>query len=150
MNNSFVDVISIFKSKLENNANLQSFCQTKWGKVPAVKIVFKHRREISFQDMPLILVTRPQVGDRRIVRGGQEARHRLRLYCGFYQDDPEKALTEQIGFEEAVDDAVTLNNPFSGIALEAAVKDSVNDEGSYHPSYFTVMDVEILCQRRRS
>ena len=91
MSTSFTDVLDHLKSVLESDANLQSFCQASWGKNLAAQIVFKHRREIGMDQLPLILITRPQVRDRRGVRAQQEARHTVRLYCGFWQKDPARA-----------------------------------------------------------
>lgn len=145
---TFNDVLTRVKTLIETDSDLSAFCNDKWGRAPTAAIRFRSRREIGFNELPLVLITRPQVTGRKRVRHGREGVHTVRLYAGFVQNDPELGAAEQVAFEEKIEDALTRDNPFSDLALEAAVGDSVNDEGAQAPAYFTVMHVEVLFQRK--
>lgn len=145
---SFNDVVDRAKHLLETDKEFNGFCVARWGKKPGVNIFFRSRKEISFAELPIILITRPQVTDRSRVRHGREGRHILRLYAGFHQNDRSIGMSELIWFEEMIEDALTRNNPFSDLVLEVAVRDSVNDEGVQYPAYFLAMHVEFLYQRK--
>lgn len=145
----FTEVLDRLKNVLVTNKNLQTLSMIAWKKQVAVKVMFRKRVEIPLSDMPVILITRPAVRDRDHVRDRQTARHTVRLYCGFVQNNHEAATAQQVDFEEAIDDALTKGNPLRDMALETNVTDSVNDEGYFHPTYFTVMDVEILHERKQ-
>ncbi len=143
---SFADVINSLKEKLETNPTLSQFCADNWGRGITVKTVFKQRTEINTSDLPLILITRPSV-QKAFRIGVRDATHTIRLYCGFFEKDRRKALTNFVGFEEAIDDALLQINPDEIGAIEIRPTISINDEGIYHPVYFIVMEVEILHRR---
>lgn len=145
---TFNDVLDRVKTLIENDSVLAAFCTEKWGRAPSASVRFRSRREIGFAELPLILITRPQVTNRERVRHGRSGRHTVRLYAGFMQKDPELGAAELVEFEEKIEDALTRDNPFSDLALEAAVGDSINDEGAQPPAYFTVMHLEVLFQRK--
>ncbi len=144
---SFALCLKALQNILLNDSGLQGYAQKTWRKSISVKPAFRHRQEIKFSELPLILITRPAVTDREAHENIRRAKHRVRLYAGFWQKNPHTAILEQIGFEEAIDKVLVENFDINGTAIVATVKDSVNDEGVYHPTYFTVVDMEIYHQR---
>lgn len=143
---SFTAVINNIVTTLQNDSALTAFCTAKWGKALKVMKVYKRRVEISAEDLPVILITRPQV-EKEFLVGARDADNMVRLYAGFQQDDREKALDEIIEFEETLDDALLVDHTRGGNAINTDPKASVNDEGEYHPVYFLAMDVAIKHRR---
>lgn len=146
---SFVSVLNKLETTLKTDADLNAFCQGAWKKPVSVELVFKHRTEISLSDLPLVLITRPALVKRQHMPYAEKAVHQVRMYAGFLQKTAQLAQSQQVGFEEAISNAVTKDGTLGGLALWAGVNDAVNDEGVYHPSYFTVIDIEICFQREK-
>lgn len=146
---TFLDVLDRAKTLLESDAALAAFCQEKWEKALTAEIGYRSRREIAFSELPLVLITRPQVSDRWApAKNVEQSRQEMRLYAGFQNPDRTAGTRELIAFEEKIEDALTKGNPFSDLALEAAVMDSVNDEGVISPAFFLVMQVSVLYRRK--
>lgn len=139
-------IVNNIVTTLQNDPALTTYCTAQWGKALNVLKVYKRRIEISAEDLPIILITRPQV-EKEFLVGARDADHMVRLYAGFQQDDREEALDEIIEFEEKIDDALLVDHTRGGNAINTDPKASVNDEGEYHPVYFIAMDVAIK-QRR--
>lgn len=144
---SFTAIISNIVTTLQNDADIASFCTTKWGKALTVMKVYKRRIEISAEDLPIVLITRPQA-DKKSLIGARDVDNTVRLYAGFQQDDREKALDEIIEFEEKIDDALLVDHTRGGNAINTDSKASVNDEGEFHPVYFIAMDVLVKHRRQ--
>lgn len=144
---TFLDVLDRTKSLLESDAALAAFCNEKWAQRLTAAIEYRQRREIAFSELPLVLITRPLITNRKRVRNGREAVHNARLYAGFQNKDRVAGARELVEFEEKLEDALTKHTPFSDLALEAAVGDSVNDEGSQPPAFFLVMQIDFLYRR---
>jgi len=138
----FADVLKQLQQQLANDSGLQSFAQTAWGKAVTVSLVFRDRTEVRMPDLPLIMITRPQVR-RTELSSVRDGHHTVRLYCGFHQQNKETACTNMIGFEEAIDNAIDADDTLGGTAIQAVPGDSVNDEGMFHPVYFVVKDLNI-------
>lgn len=141
---SFVDTLNSLKSALENDTALQAFCQAKWGKALTVKKVFKQRQELLIAELPVVLITRPIRRTEDGLARKKDNKNTVRLYAGFHQADRDKALDETIGFEEAIETAVLADETLGGTAAATAFDSSQNDEGLFHPVYFTVMEFDIL------
>jgi len=144
---SFTTVIDNIVTTLQNDAPLDAFCKSKWGKPISVKKIFKKRAELSIQNLPKILITRPLTEKSFLINTSRESKNTVRLYCIFYQTDKRKALNELIEFEEKIDDAILMQSSETLGAISINPKGSENDEGEWHPVYAIVMDVEI--QHRR-
>lgn len=146
---SAVDSINNLETTLELNADIAAFCESKWKKSLTIKKVLRKRTEITLDEFPIILITRPSVGKKSPCLGTKLRRTEqvVRLYCGFIQDDQEKSLDEIIGFEEIIDDVLLLDPRRGGTANSTKLGESQNDEGMFHPVYFFVMDVVIEFQR---
>lgn len=144
---TFLDVLDRTKSLLESDADLSAFCQAKWGQALTAEIGYRARREIAFSELPLALITRPQISDRQRVRAGREGRHTIRIYAGFKNTDKTAGTRELVEFEEKIEDALTRHTPFSDLCLEAEVAESVNDEGAISPAFFLAMNLSVLFRR---
>jgi hypothetical protein len=152
---SFTDVIDDLKTKLETNAALMAFCMEQWGNSLTVRKVYKKRIAVSLDELPLIMITAPRVDPREWTIGEIEREHRVRLYCGFHQEDLSLAQDQLVEFEELIEDVVLEYKQSGGGDLPAGILDidpgpAENDEGSYHPVYFLVKDVQILAIRSLS
>lgn len=127
-------------------AQLSAFSAATWGKAAAVRRVFKHRVEVPLADLPIVMMTLPSVEGRTWRPAERDYRPTIRLYCGFHQTDPEAAQTQLVLFDEAIEDALLslkeANNLPPGTE-DIDPKNSVTDEGYFHPVYFFVKDVEI-------
>jgi hypothetical protein len=148
---SFNTTLDDLKTNMEGNAALLSYCNTQFGKNHTVKRVFKRRTEVSLDELPIIMITRPEVTPGRWRPTERDYTHTVRLYCGFQCDDRELAQELLIGFEEALDAAILVfkdpNKLLTGIT-DVDPQDAVNDEGYFHPVYFFVKDVEIIETRQ--
>jgi hypothetical protein len=144
---SFLDSINLLVTALEINATLAAFAQEKWRKSVTVRKGFKRREEISTTILPVILISRPSIKKSFQIGNGREGANLVRLYAGFFQKDPRKGVEEIIQYEELLDDILSDMNPGEIGAIGIDPEVSTNDEGKYHPSYFTVMDVEITHER---
>jgi hypothetical protein len=148
---SFNDTLDDLKTKLEENAGILSFCNTQFGKNITVKRVFKHRTEVSLDELPIIMITRPDITPGGWRPSERDYVHIARLYCGFHMDDREKAQEILVEFEELIETAILqYKNPNS---LPEGIDDidphgAINDEGYFHPVYFFVKDVEIIETRQ--
>ncbi len=144
---SFAPIIAKIKSVLETDPYLKAFCKETWTKELNVRLAFKKRQEIPMKDLPVVLVTSPNVGKREEKASGREAWRRVRLYAGFYQKDMGRGVLEQILFEELIDAALAKDTSLGETALDMRFLDSANDEGIYQPAWFTVIDIEVLYSR---
>lgn len=142
----FTDAITALKTQLQTDAALAAFCAAAWGKGLTVQVAYKRRVEIHESDLPLILITRPDM-KKKYLTGVRDGIHRARLYCGFLKADREQAQLDLIGFEEAIDDAILADYTLGGTVIKAIPTESANDEGEHRPVYFMVMDVEIHHRR---
>ena len=140
---SFVPVLNNLKTSLEEDTSLQAFCQSAWGKSLTVKKVFKQRVEVLLTELPVILITRPtrKTEDGLVRRKDNE--HTVRLYAGFHQPNRETALDNLIYFEEYIDAAVLADPERGGTARSTEFISAQNDEGLFHPVYFTVIELSI-------
>jgi len=138
----FSAVIQALQAQLENDTALQAFTQSAWGKALTVEQVFKDRTEVRMSDLPLIMITRPEVR-RTELSNVRDGHHTVRLYCGFHSQDKHAAAVDMIDFEEAIDNAIDADDTLGGTCIQALPGDSVNDEGKFHPVYFIVKDLSI-------
>jgi hypothetical protein len=142
----FNDTLNDLKTTLEGNAALLSFCNSRFTKNHTVKRVFKKRTEIALDELPIILITRPTVKPGEWRPSERDYTHTVPLYCGFQCDDRELGQELLIEFEEILDAAVLVykepNRLPQGIT-DIDPRDTINDEGYFHPVYFFVKDVEI-------
>ena len=143
---TFNDVLDNLVTTLEGDSALSAFVTAKWGKSLTVLRVYKNRQEIQISELPVALVTRPEVRKNFLI-GARDGEHRVRIYLGFRQEDRLEAQAELIEAEELIDDALLVDQTGGGKAIDTKPAESINDEGSYHPVYFMVMDVLIKHRR---
>lgn len=144
---SFNDAIAALITSLKTNSALLAFIQTiAPQKTLTVLQVFKPRIEVSGSDLPIILITRPQIDptyQENSVYGG----HKLRLYFGFQEDDREQGAKNHILFEEKLRDALLADPSTGGTTENVTPGVAVNDEGRNHPNYFGMMEVDVMHKR---
>jgi hypothetical protein len=147
---SFITYINALKVRLENNADLQNYFVDKFGEGLTVKKVFKDRTAIDQADLPLCMITRPDVG-RTPAGNATKREHSVLLYVGWpYEDlaDLEKPLEYFIDIDDLLEVAVMTKSQAAGdMGMYIAVEDSANDEGLYHPIYFQTMHLKIKEQK---
>jgi hypothetical protein len=135
---SFKGTLDDLIAAIRTYGPLKTFCREKWNKTLVVKKMFKFRTEIKLEDLPLIFVTRPNKKS-----GSSEATHTARLYCGFHQPDREVSQDEMIEFEELIEEAVIIDKERNKLALYTEPKQTITDEGYFHPVYFCIKEINI-------
>ena len=143
---SAISYINAVKARIEGNAALQAYFEEQFGRRLTVKKSYKNREEINVGDLPVLMITRPQVG--RSVSGNVTTRsHELLLYLGFHYpntDDLELPLEYFIEIDERLADAVARKTDLADDrAMYVIVGESANDEGAFHPVYFQTMHLTI-------
>ncbi len=147
MADSFSVCMEKLVAQIEADTPLAQFCAGTWGRDLTLKTALKKRHEVHQNKLPVIMITRPSVTGHEYRGGYHKAVHRVRLYAGFYQSDADKAVPEQIRFEELICDAVLGDGAFTDSASSVSIGMSANDEGIGHPSYFTVIDFDVAYDR---
>jgi hypothetical protein len=139
---AFSDVMANLVSTLQTDPELTAFCLASFRKPLTVKRGYKKRHEIGLDELPIIRITHPQDSP-DITSGNNIVMHTVRLYCGFGQDDCELAVDQSTGFDELIRAALLKDRRRGRTAQTTIPGAAVNDEGSLHPSYFTIMDLQI-------
>jgi hypothetical protein len=147
MADSFSDCMEKLVTQINGHAPLAQFCAGTWGRDLTVRTALKKRHEVHQNKLPAIMITRPSVTGHEYRGGSHKAIHGVRVYAGFYQSDADKAVLEQIRFEELICDAVLGDGVFTDSASSVSIGMSANDEGIGHPSYFTVIDFNVAYDR---
>lgn len=148
MTTSFNTALDRLAELLAADTTIQAFALASWQKKITVKRKFRNRTQIHASELPLIMITRPEVEKESRISGGRDNVNTVRLYILFNQDDPEKAQSEVVRIEELVDDFLDQNYRIKDAAGMPLVKNikpggSANDEGMFHPGYGIVMDTDI-------
>ncbi len=139
---SAASVINALAEILSSDAALAAFCTARWGKPLAVRISWRNRAEIAADELPLILLTSPKT-ERARDYGSIDQKRKVRLYAGFYNPDREQAPIDLVDFEEEVCAALERNTKISGTGTITSPLESVNDEGSYAPTYFFAGEISV-------
>lgn len=139
---SFVNTLDNLVSSLSGDADLQAYATATWGKNVTVKKGFRQRHEIGLDELPLIRITRPQ-DDPDLTSGNIIIMHKVRLYGGLYQPDPDLAVDQIITFAELIRAAVRKDRRRGGTAQTTIPGSTANDEEGVDDSYFLVMDLDI-------
>jgi hypothetical protein len=144
---SILTDINALKFRLQNNGPLNAYFTEKFNKALSVKKVFKNRVEIGSSDLPLLMITRPQVARNFGGSKSTNKEHSILLYLGFYYDntaDLELPLDYFVEIDDLLEDAVQTKLPLAGDkSFAVTVEDSANDEGMLHPVYFMSMHLII-------
>jgi len=140
---SFVPTLADIKTTLENDAELQAYAQTKWGKPVKVRKVFRKRNEIGLDELPVILITRPSRNAEEALTRRKDNLHTVSIYAGFRQENRELAPDQLLEFEELIESALMVDPSRGGTAADTAFQESVNDEGLFHPVYFQALGFQI-------
>lgn len=119
---------------LRVNQDLMLFCTAIGGREPTVKVSWRNRAEIGMEELPLIMLTSP-VTKRSREFGSMDQERTVRVIAGFYQPDPELGALQLMEFEELLAAALE-DQSFAGFGNIKDPLTSINDEGSYQPTYF--------------
>jgi hypothetical protein len=144
---SFTETTDKFIAALEDNADLGTFCITKYGKALSVKKMYKATTDVLSAELPLIMLTSPTQANEYVAARLLHRTHTVRLYCGLEQSDREKAQDELVDFEEYVEQAVLNDVNLNGPGVDIKFGSSTNDEGTAHPVYFITKDFLVLIER---
>jgi hypothetical protein len=127
-----VNYLNAIKLRLETNG--AAFCSDRFNKEFTVQKVFRSKKEIGSEQLPMAFITRP----RKAVQSNGRVEHSVYIYAGFWLVDKELALDTFMEFEEMLESAV-LTRVDGDIPMAITVSDVENDEGLSHPFYFLVM-----------
>lgn len=147
---SFNTILDEIATQIAADTDLSDYCAATWGKALNIKRFFKQRTEIQLADLPIMMITRPEVEPEDIAVEVRRYKHRLRLYCGFNEQDRLFAQEELIAFEEVIEDAFMTMERGDTLGSRTVLVEpgiAVNDEGYFHPVYFFVKDVVITATR---
>ena len=133
--NSSVAFLNAVKTRLESNGS--SFCLERFNRPLKVQKVFRSKKEIGMEELPIAFITRP----RKNLSGGR-FEHSVYVYAGFRLEDRELALDTFMEFEEMLETAL-LTRAEGDIPMAISIADVENDEGIAHPAYFLVMHIII-------
>ncbi len=140
---SISEKINALKIRIENNKPLQDYCALHFRKQLKVVNVFKTKKQITLDELPIVMITRPRVS-REPFGNASKKEHSVYLYLGFQQTDIEKALDNSIEIEDLLEAAISSKTSIQGDAgMYVSPADSSNDEGMFHPTYFMLMEVII-------
>jgi hypothetical protein len=146
--NSFIDPLNNIVTLLEGAGTpVQTWLAATFGKKAGVKVSFRKRTEIGLDELPIILIISPAVEKSYLSQGARDGKHTCEFYCGFKEDDKDKAQGYLVKFEEALDDTL-LSVPTETLGLKSIdPRSSENDRGMYHPVYFFAAEVEMKHRR---
>jgi hypothetical protein len=149
---SFNDALDRLKKVLSEDAAIAAWFHGRGDRKLTVKRLFKHRQQVNASELPLIMITRPDLDKKFRISGGRENTNTVRLYVLFQQNDREQAQQDVVRIEELIDDCLTANyrlKDAGGNPLADSIHPtgSANDEGMFHPVYAIVMDLAIVHRR---
>ena len=143
---SFNDNLNEIVSVLSADVDLRNYCLQTWGKELTITREFQNKTEVHISSLPLCMITRPEMTPTWEVANSVNRKHTVRLYLGFQENLRNLAQEALIRLEEFVEQALLKEGLFSpDIYLEPGK--SSNDEGSRHPVYFLVKDVNIFTEK---
>jgi len=137
---SFYVALTELKTVLADG--LQDFCSQRWSKLPTVTVSYRKRAEITLDEFPLVLITRPGVENMDDVMGIHQADHTVLLYAGFCENDREAATRAVIELEEEIGAIIRGNRQLGGLLVDMEITASNSDEGNFHPVYFQVLEIK--------
>lgn len=137
---SFYAALQELKAVLE--AGLQTFCSQRWSKLPTVTISYKKRAEITLDEFPLLLITRPHKENQDGVTGFYQSEQTVLVYAGFCEHDREKAAQAVIELEEEIETIIRGNLSLNNTVLDIELTSTANDEGNFHPVYFIAVELK--------
>ena len=145
---SIIANINALKARLQNAPELNAFFVNNFGKALKVVKAYKNRTEIAFDDLPILMITRPQIDRSYGGSKGVNKEHHIFLYVGFHYDkvdDLELALDYFVELDDLLEDAVStrLLSVAEDKAFVVSIEESANDEGMLHPIYFMKMHLKI-------
>jgi hypothetical protein len=142
---SFTADIAAFADQIANDAGVAALVYSlSYGKPLNIRLEFKQRTEINIDQLPLIMITRPQktTTPESGISGTEE--HRVTLYCGFVCEDRQQAQSLFITLDEAIESAIMKNPTLGNRVGYCYPGESANDEGKWHPVYFFVKEIKIV------
>lgn len=90
-------------TELENNATLQNFCKSLFGRVHTVFKYAKKVDEVNLDKWPFLMVIFKGGDPRYATVGAVEISYELMVFGGFKTDEPEEWVDKQIQFIEEVE-----------------------------------------------
>ncbi len=148
---SFKPVTDNIKSTLLADSALAAWIAANFpGKTLKVVKAFKRRQEINVTDLPIVMITSPKRTRTEGTIGSRRYESTVMLYAGFHYDGAREnapGLVEE--FESLIEDAMLTDLRRGATAVDTEFEDSANDEGTNHPTYFSVVQFTITTQRSR-
>lgn len=143
---SFSGALQKLKDILDADTDLQAYVAANFPRPLTVRFAYKNRAELSAADLPVVILTRPNV-KKRFQTGVRDGDHTVLMYTVFQQDDRDLGPLQLIELEEKIDDAITADVTLGSTVISALPEASANDEGKNHPVYCMILSLDI--QHRR-
>lgn len=145
---SIKDATDNIKTVLAQDATLNAWIASTFpGKTLKVRKAFKRRQEVNAADLPLIMITVPTRRHKSETAGSRIFEHTVTVYAGLcHNGDRELSpdLVEQ--FEALVEKAIMRDATRDGYALNTHFSESSNDEGAFHPNYFSALEFLVFTE----
>jgi len=144
LNDSFTDALEKIKEVLPVDPDVSAFCQEKYGRPLTVELVLRSVKQISPDECPIIMITRPTWEPKNEPGMTAKILHDVLLYGMIYQMDKGKAVLEIIQFEELIDEALQRNANLGGLVADIIPAGTGTDEGVFNPKYAFVKAVKVI------
>lgn len=145
---SIKNVTDNIKTVLLSDATLNAWISSTFpGKKLKVLKAFKRRQEVNTSELPLVMITVPGRRYKSESIGSRQFENTITVYAGIcHNGDRELApdLVEQ--FEALIEQAVMRDVSQGGYALDTHFAESSNDEGAFHPNYFSAIEFSIFTE----
>lgn len=139
---SIKNVTDNIKTVLLADATLNAWISATFpGKTLKVRKAFKRRQEVNTSELPLIMITVPGRRYKSESIGSRQFENTITVYAGIcHNGDRELApdLVEQ--FETMIEAVIMRDVSRGGYALNTHFVESSNDEGAFHPNYFSALE----------
>jgi len=145
---SIKDATYNIKTVLAQDAALNAWIATTFpGKTLKVRKVFKRRQEVNTSDLPLIMITVPARRHKTETAGSRIFENTVTVYAGLcHNGDRELAPDLVDQFESLIEAAVLRDVTRGGYALNTHFAESSNDEGAFHPNYFSALEFLVFTE----
>lgn len=143
---SFNNNLNEIVEALSGDTDLNNYCVQMWGKGLTVTREFRNKTDVHLSNLPICMITRPEMIPIWEMASSLYRKHTVRVYIGFQENLRNQAQETLIGLEELVEQALLKEGIFSPeIYIEPGK--SINDEGSRHPVYFLIKDIDVFTER---
>ena len=145
---SIKDATDNIKTVLAQDAALNAWIATTFpGKTLKVRKAFKRRQEVNTSELPLIMITVPARRHKTETAGSRIFENTVTVYTGLCHNGDRELAPDLVDHFEGLVEAAVLRDPTrGGYALNTHYAESSNDEGAFHPNYFSALEFLVFTE----